>query len=194
MSNNSAANKEMILLKKKLDLAISSRAEIETDLKSQSSLLIKFIEKLSLVCKGMDITLDNKLAKLRLLLKKSAPLPEIQAHIASTSLILQKQSQLNVSNLTQLHDRFHVAGLALQKINGLPADLRRKLRGLITETKDPKDAVIQYVPLLSELLEFYDIALSSKIKEPITPGGLLGQSNSPNTVVKVNESSEHKYI
>jgi diguanylate cyclase len=194
MSNNSAANKEMILLKKKLDLAISSRAEIETDLKSQSSLLIKFIEKLSLVCKGMDITLDNKLAKLRLLLKKSAPLPEIQAHIASTSLILQKQSQLNVSNLTQLHDRFHVAGLALQKINGLPADLRRKLRGLITETKDPKDAVIQYVPLLSELLEFYDIALSSKIKEPITPGGLLGQSNSPNTVVKVNESAELKYI
>jgi len=49
MSNNSAANKEIILLKKKLDLAITSRADIETDLKSQSSLLIKFIEKLSLV-------------------------------------------------------------------------------------------------------------------------------------------------
>ena len=46
MSNNSAANKEIILLKKKLDLAISSRADIETDLKSQSSLLIKFIESI----------------------------------------------------------------------------------------------------------------------------------------------------
>ena len=112
--------KEITILKKKLDLAISSRAEIETNLKSQSSLLIKFIEKLSLVCKGMDITLDNKLANLRLMLKKSSPIDDIQAHIESTSRLLQKQSQINVSNLNQLHERFHIAGLALQKINGLP--------------------------------------------------------------------------
>jgi len=143
MSNNSAADKEIILLKKKLDLAITSRADIETDLKSQSSLLIKFIEQLSLVSKGMDISLDNKLAKLRLLLKKAAPLADIESHITSTSLLLQKQSQINVTNLNQLHERFHVAGLALQKVNGLPSELRRKLRGLITDSKDPKDAILQ---------------------------------------------------
>jgi diguanylate cyclase (GGDEF)-like protein len=194
MSNNSAANKELILLKKKLDLAISSRAEIETDLKSQSSLLIKFIEKLSLVCKGMDITLDNKLAKLRLLLKKSASLPDIQAHIEATSILLQKQSQINVINLNKLHDRFHIAGLALQKINGLPADLRRKLRGLITETKDPKDAILEYVPLLSMLLEFYDTALSSKIKESTNVEGLLSQQNAVKPKVEANHAAERKYI
>jgi diguanylate cyclase (GGDEF)-like protein len=194
MSNNSAASKEMILLKKKLELAITSRAEIETDLKSQSSLLIKFIEKLSLVCEGMDITLDNKLAKLRLLLKKSAALPEIQSHIASTSLLLQQQSQVNATNLNLLHERFHIAGLALQKINGLPADLRRKLRSLITESKDPKDAVVQYVPLLSQLLEFYDMALSAKNKATVPTEGILNQSNSTLKTVALSDTADLKYI
>jgi diguanylate cyclase (GGDEF)-like protein len=196
MSDNSAANKEILLLKKKLDLAITSRADIETDLKSQSSLLIKFIEKLSLVCKGMDITLDNKLADLRLLLKKSAPLADIQAHIATTTALLQKQSQKNEINLNKLHDRFHIAGLALQKINGLPADLRRKLRGLITESKDPKDAIVQYVPLLSQLLEFYDMALLAKVKETTPAGGLLGSiQQSPAKAVPIaNNSAELEYI
>jgi diguanylate cyclase len=194
MSNNSAASKEMILLKKKLELAITSRAEIETDLKSQSSLLIKFIEKLSLVCEGMDITLDNKLSKLRLLLKKSAALPEIQSHIASTSLLLQQQSQVNATNLNLLHERFHIAGLALQKINGLPADLRRKLRSLITESKDPKDAVVQYVPLLSQLLEFYDMALSAKNKATVPTEGILNQSNSTLKTVALSDTADLKYI
>jgi len=194
MSNNSAANKEIILLKKKLDIAISSRAEIETDLKSQSSLLIKFIERLSLVCKGMDSTLDNKLANLRVLLKKSAPLSDIQTLIAAISLILQKQAQTNVSNLNQLHDRFHVAGLALQKINGLPANLRRSLRSLMTESKDPKDAVIQYVPLLSQLLEFYDTALLAKIKESAPTVGLLGQQKIVDKTTESNGAPELKYI
>jgi diguanylate cyclase (GGDEF)-like protein len=194
MSNNSTADKEIVLLKKKLALAITSRADIETDLKSQSSLLIKFIEKLSLVCKGMDITLDNKLANLRLLLKKSAPLADIQAHIGSTAILLQKQSQKNVSNLNQLHDRFHIAGLALQKINGLPADLRRKLRSLITESKDPKDAIVQYVPLLSQLLELYDTALSAKMKEIVPAGGLLGQKDASKKIAATIDSAELKYI
>jgi diguanylate cyclase (GGDEF)-like protein len=194
MSNNLASNKEIILLKKKLDLAITSRADIETDLKSQSSLLIKFIEKLSLVSKGMDITLDNKLAKLRLLLKKAAPLADIEANITSTSLLLQKQYQINVANLNQLHERFHIAGLALQKVNGLPADLRRKLRGLIADSKNPKDAILQYVPLLSQLLEFYDTALSSKTSGSASPGGLLAQQNTIQKTIEVNNSAELKYI
>jgi diguanylate cyclase len=194
MSNNSAASKEIILLKKKLDLAITSRADIETELKSQSSLLIKFIEKLSLVSKGMDITLDHKLAKLRLLLKKSAPLADIEAHITSTSLLLQKQSQINVTNLNQLHERFHIAGLALQKVNGLPADLRRKLRGLNTDSKNPKEAISQYVPLLSQLLEFYDTALSSKTSGSAPPSGLLAQQNKNKKSIEVNNAAELKYI
>ena len=194
MSNNSAADKEIILLKKKLDLAITSRADIETDLKSQSSLLIKFIEKLSLVSKGMDITLDNKLAKLRLLLKKAAPLADIESHITSTSLLLQKQSQINVTNLNQLHERFHVAGLALQKVNGLPSELRRKLRGLITDSKDPKDAILQYVPLLSQLLEFYDTALSTKNSATASPAGLLAKQDTVQQTVETNDSAELKYI
>jgi len=196
MSNNSVADKEIILLKKKLDLAITSRADLETDLKSQCSLLIKFIEKLSLVCKGMDITLDNKLANLRSMLKKSAPLADIQTQIQSTALLLQKQSLKNEANINKLHDRFHIAGLALQKINGLPADLRRKLRALITESKDPRDAIVQYVPLLSTLLEFYDAALVVKAKETMPAGGLLNPSpkSTEQNISNVEQSADSEYI
>ena len=65
-----------------------------------------------------------------------------------------------------MHEQFNQAGGSLQKIKGLPDNLRRDLRALLTETKDSKDALIQYVPLLSKLLTFYDLALKAKNVTP----------------------------
>jgi diguanylate cyclase (GGDEF)-like protein len=82
----------------------------------------------------------------------------------------------------------------LQKVNGLPAELRRKLRGLITDSKDPKDAILQYVPLLSQRLEFYDTALSKNISATGSPAGLLSKQDAIQKTVEVNDSAELKYI
>lgn len=162
MSDTSSSDKKIIQLQRKLDTAISSRASLENDLKTQSSMLVEFIGKLSQTCKGQDKTLDNKLANLRLLLKKSAPLPDIEKEIETISQILRKHSTTNAANIKTLHNDFLSAGQSLQKVKGLPNDLRRDLRTLLQNSEEEKDAVVQYVPILSQLIAFYTTVLASK--------------------------------
>jgi len=162
MSDTSSTDAQVIQLKRKLEAAISSRASSENALKVQSSMLVEFIGKLSQTCKGQDITLDNKLANLRGLLKKSAPLADIEKQIAVISQLLQKYSTTNAANITILHNDFLSAGKSLQKVKGLPSGLRRDLRTLLHNSEDKKDAVVQYIPILSELISFYVTVLETK--------------------------------
>lgn len=78
MNDSSVAQKQLIALKKKLNTAIESRSSLAKDFSQQSSLLIQFIGKLSLISKGIDLELDNRLAQLRTLFAKSAPFSEIE--------------------------------------------------------------------------------------------------------------------
>ena len=166
MNDSSVAQKQLVALKRKLDTAIESRSSLEEDFKLQSSLLIQFISKLSLISRGIDLELDNRLAQLRALFTKSAPISHIEAKITIISKLLQQHSITNEKNITHMHAQFIHAGENLQKVNGLPDKLRRELRVLLKETKDSKDALIQYIPLLSQLLKFYDHALNAKTGLP----------------------------
>lgn len=171
MNDSTVAHKQLDALKKKLDTAIESRTSLEEDFKQQSKLLIQFIGKLTLVSKGIDIELDNRLAQLRALFNKAAPISEVEEKIAVISKLLQQYSITNERNITHLHEQFTQSGTSLQKINGLPDGVRRELRTLLKETTDSQDALIQYVPLLSQLLSLYDQALKSVTAPP--KGGLL---------------------
>lgn len=162
MSTKTVADKQSQALQSKLNAAIASRASLEEDFKTQSSMLIEFINKLSQVSKGINIKLDNRLAQLRGLLTKSAPISDIELKINDISKLLQQHTVTNEQNIAQLHGQFNSAGQSLQKIKGLPNDLRRKLRGLLAETQSTKENLTQYIPLLSQLLEFYNIALNAK--------------------------------
>ena len=162
MSNNTVADNQSKALQNKLNAAIAARSSLEEDFKAQSSLLIDFISKLSQLSKGMDLTIDNRLAQLRVLLTKSAPIADIELKITEISKLLQQHTRTNEKNINHLHAQFNEAGQSLQKVNGLPGDLRRNLRKLLLETQSSKDSLTQYVPLLSQLLTFYNTALRSK--------------------------------
>ncbi len=184
MTTKTVAASQVQVLKTKLNAAIESKALLEEDFSAQSSMLIQFINKLSQVSKGINLKLDNRLAQLRALLSKSAPIADLELKIAEISKLLQSHSVTNEQNITRLHEQFNDAGQNLQKINGLPNDLRRQLRTLLKETQSTKDSLIQYVPLLSQLLELYDISLRAKVDIPA--GGLLS-TNQPKT--KSSESA-----
>jgi len=192
MSDTSVTDKQIVQLKRKLDAAITSRASLENDLKSQATMLIEFIGKLSQTCKGQDVTLDNKLANLRALLKKSAPLSDIQVQISTISNLLKKHSATNETNIRTLHSDFLSAGESLQKINGLPASLRRELRALLQTSEDHKDAIIQYVPSLRTLVSFYVEALAAK--SDVLKGGLLAQNSPPKIIETVVEQKVDKEL
>ena len=162
MSTKNVADSQLQALQNKLSATIASRASLEENFKTESSILITFINKLSQVSKGMDIKLDNRLAQLRGLLKKSAPISDIEFKINEISKLLQQHTVTNEQNIAQLHQQFNDSGQILQKTNGLPDGLRRKLRRLLAQTQSAKESLTQYAPLLSQLLELYNIALHSK--------------------------------
>jgi len=162
MAPISSQDNEIKALKSKLESAIKSRADLQSDFQYQTELLTNFISKLSLATKGLDVLLDNKLALFRGMLNKSASISDIEKLIGEISQILRKNASNNERNIIQLHEQLQVAGKALQKIQGLPDDVRKPLRKLVKETQESKDAVVQYLPLLSELLTYYQAALKSK--------------------------------
>ncbi|MFD2168405.1 diguanylate cyclase [Thalassotalea euphylliae] len=162
MSELVTPQQQLEALKKKLTAAISARAELEEDFSKRSHLLIDFITKLSQLCKGLDLELDNRLANLRALLKKSAPMSDIEDELERISKLLQQQTTKNERNIRDLHKEFHDAGTLLQKAKGIPAQARRTLRELLTNNTESKDALVQYLPKLSELLSIYAEVIAAK--------------------------------
>jgi len=183
------SDRKITELKRKLAVAISSRSALEDDLNHQTTLLTQFITKLSQIAKGTDIVLDNKLATLRSMLGKSASIVDIETLINETSTLLQKHSLQNEKNIRQMHDEFHSAGVALQKIHGLPNGLRRELRSLIKESSDIKDAITQYVPALNQLISFYQLALKTKTDTPAS--GLLNALHQPSVSPEKSDVSDN---
>lgn len=190
MNTKTVAVDQMKVLKSKLNAAIESRASLEEDFTAQSSLLIQFISKLSHVSKGLNIELDNRLAQLRVLLTKSAPIADIEDKITEISKLLQRHTVTNEQNIAKVHQQFNDTGKSLQKINGLPESLRRKLRALLSETQTTKDSLTQYIPLFSQLLEFYDYSLKSKSNTP--NGGLLAATQPPIETTTAANSADSK--
>ncbi len=194
MSNNSTFDREMVALKRKLESAVESRSAIDEELKQQYTLFSEFIIKLSQACKGIDIALDNKLAKLRTLLSKSREFNDIELLIKEISQLLKKFSTKNEQEIAKLQADFSNAGAALQKINGLPSELRRKLRALLKENEQTKDALAQYIPLFSQLVIFYQAALKQGNIADNANGLITQPQNSNITTIALNESVAHQVV
>ena len=187
MTENSVTQQQLISLKKKLDSAIEARGILESNSHLKTSLLVNFINKLSQVSKGTNLTLDNQLAQLRTLFTKSAALGDIEAQISIINKSLQQQSLSNEQNITYLNKQFLSAGENLQKAHGLPDALRRKLRVLLKEAATEKKAVVQYIPLLAQLVAFYNDVL--KIKLTLTEQE-RPSTNSINDSATVNSATQ----
>ncbi len=190
MKSKSVPAQQIIDLKRKLDNAIQSRSAIEEDFSAQSQLLIQFINKLSLVSKGVDLELDNKLAQLRILFTKSAPLSDIECKISTITKLLHQHSITNEHNINQMHKQFTCAGESLQKLTHLPESLRLNLQLLLKNTESNKDSLIQYIPLLSQLITLYDCALSEH--NTSSKQEMLAKKNTDNTTNNIKNQLPSK--
>lgn len=184
MGESNIAEKKISHLKSKLDTAISARSELEEEFSAQSALLTNFIGKLSQACKGIDKLLDNKLANLRSSLKKSTSFADLEKEIKTISALLQQHSVQNDKNLAKMQAQLQASSTSLQKAENLPKATQQQLKKLISSTKESRDSLVQYVPLMSEFITFYDIAL--KAKDKASSVGLLNV-NSAISVDKINK-------
>jgi len=192
MSDNSIAEKTISHLKSRLDTAIKARSQLEEEFSAQSALLTNFIGKLSQACKGTDILLDNKLAKLRSALKKSTSFADLEQEIKTISALLQQYSLHNDKSIKKTQEQLQASGARLQKVKKLPSDIRRKLKTLVDKTEQSRASLIQYLPLMSEFITFYEHVLQAKNNQ--TDISLVGADSSVsfNKINKIDVDNPEK--
>ena len=164
MTENSVGDKTIKDLRSRLKSAINSRTLLENEFSAQSSLLTSFIGKLSQACKGTDILLDNKLANLRSTLKTATSFTALEKDIKKISTLLRQYSLKNDKNRIEIHDQLNNSSTGLQKSKNFPKESRRQLQTLITKAEEGHGSLIQYIPLMSDIIVFYESIIHSQIR------------------------------
>lgn len=149
-------------LKQQLAEAVNARKTLERTYENQFKLLSQFVLRLSLLCKGIDLELDNRLAKLRSELAKSTDLEKLLPFIEETSNSLQLLEKKQQQEIKQVQLDLTQAGRILQKQRGLPDQLRRDLRQLLSSVEQPTATLQAFLPQLSNLTQLYQLALTAR--------------------------------
>jgi diguanylate cyclase (GGDEF)-like protein len=149
-------------LKQQLTAALKARKQLEDTYEGQFKILTQFVSRLSLVCKGIDIELDNKLAKLRVELGKGVDLEKVLPLVDGTTEHLKILESKQHQEVKRAQLSLTVAGKLLQKQRGLPDQLRRDLRDLLNKVDEPTPSVQAFLPHLTHLTELYQLALNAK--------------------------------
>lgn len=149
-------------VKQQLANAVKARKQLEDTYESQFKILSQFVSRLSLACKGIDIDLDNKLARLRQEFAKGTDLEKTLPLVESAVEALKALEVRQLSDLKKAQNTLTDAGKLLQKQRGLPDQLRRDLRDLLTKVEEPSATVQAFLPHLTHLTELYQAALATK--------------------------------
>lgn len=148
--------------KQQLSNAIQARKTLEDTYDAQFKILALFVSRLSLACKGVDVDLDNRLAKLRTELNRGTDLEKLLPFIEGTSENLKQLEAKQQHDVQRVQKGLTEAGKLLQKQKGLPDNLRRELRSLLSKVESPSSTVHAYLPYLTDLTSLYQHALQAK--------------------------------
>ncbi|WP_419147603.1 GGDEF domain-containing protein [Pseudoalteromonas 'SMAR'] len=153
-----------VKLEQKLNQAIAARKTLEDARKQQIELLTQFVSKLSLACKGQDVSLDNQLAKFRSALNKGVDFEHLVPLIENISEPLKQQESTNNANHRALVQAIQQSGRSLQKVKGVPDDARRKLRTILDSELQDINSTTGFLPVLEALVSIYHQVLQSKVE------------------------------
>jgi len=147
---------------KQLANALKARKALEDTYEAQFKILAQFVSRLSLACKGVDVDLDNRLAKLRTELNRGTDLEKLLPFIEATSDNLKLLESRHQADIQSMQQGLADAGKLLQQQKGLPDQLRRDLRLLLGKVGQPSATVHAFLPHLTELAKLYQNVLQAK--------------------------------
>lgn len=147
---------------KQLANALKARKALEDTYETQFKILAQFVSRLSLACKGVDVDLDNRLAKLRTELSRGTDLEKLLPFIEATSDNLKLLESKHQADIQSMQQGLADAGKLLQQQKGLPDQLRRDLRLLLGKVGQPSATVHAFLPHLTELTKLYQNVLQAK--------------------------------
>lgn len=148
------------LYKQRLAAAEATLTEITQDRDSKLRALAGFIGSLSLACKGQNLELDNKLAKLRVTITDIDKLNNILPDLVDIERLLKHQYNHVMTQLEQGRDGLSRFSRELQRVEEVPDKLRRELNYFKQDLAKPFHTVWDYIPKVERLVSFYEQTLA----------------------------------
>ncbi|WP_026957262.1 diguanylate cyclase [Aliagarivorans taiwanensis] len=189
MSDVLSVKKKLATVRNKLDASdTSASSDIGQQLEKKAS--SQLISLLSQACQGIDSQLDARLKQLSDDLDNSASV-RFQGRYHELDGLLKGHSNTLRDLLAHGHRIVKSSAESLQKVNGLPPQLRRKLSDFLDN--DGASSQLETQRRIEQLLNFYHQALLNKPSVPAPrTGAILEQEAKPKE--RLLDNRQHKRI
>ncbi|QSX32526.1 diguanylate cyclase [Shewanella avicenniae] len=160
MKDANASLSQLDVMRQRFDAAQVELAELKEERVTKLRALSNFIGQLSLACKGQNLELDNKLAKLRANLTDVERLDEILPELVDIEKILKRQYSHVMSMLEQGRSGLAKFSRQLQRVENVPDKLRKEINYFKQDVTKPFHSVWDYIPKVEQLMGFYEQTLT----------------------------------
>ncbi|MBY5992763.1 sensor domain-containing diguanylate cyclase [Ferrimonas balearica] len=135
--------------------------------------LVECIHHLSINCKGQNLELDNRLAKLRAQLADEKDLDKALPELANLCRALQNQYQLTQREIGSSQQALLSLARRLAQLAELPDQMQRELHFFQQDVQKPMHTLWEFLPHVTRLIHHYESLLKERMASdeplPITP-------------------------
>ncbi|WP_237162603.1 hypothetical protein [Shewanella halifaxensis] len=163
MKDAAISTSQVHKLQQKLHTARQAIDEMNEAQNEKLQILMQFIGQLSLACKGQNLELDNKLAKLR---HKLASFSQVEASLAELNeadTILKQQYARIMLQLEDSRQALNNMVSQIQRIQSLPSKLKLEISYFKKELATPFHTYWDYIPKVEKVVNFYDEILKEQL-------------------------------
>ncbi|PSW01675.1 GGDEF domain-containing protein [Photobacterium lipolyticum] len=153
MTDINAVASEVSKLKQRLDQAQLSYRDASLKSRREIVILKRLITRLSVAYRGLDSELDTKLTELRTELDQPKDISKLIPRLAVIERLVTRQAGFTEKENQRLEQQIHQSGETLKRVHGLPAQLKRELRNILSATSDSLAHNHQRILRLLELYE-----------------------------------------
>ncbi|MCE9685176.1 diguanylate cyclase [Shewanella sp. AS16] len=165
MKDSDATVSQLNLLKQKLHSAKTALDEINEDRNTKLQTLLQFIGHLSLACKGQNLELDNKLAKLRHKLNTFERVDEALPELVDVERLLKGQYNHVMVQLEESRAGLSRVIRQIQRVESAPDRLKKEISYFKQGLSKPFHTVWEYIPKVEQLIGFYELILQQEFTD-----------------------------
>jgi diguanylate cyclase len=162
MKDTITAVSQINLLKQKLYSARVALDEVHEDRNQKLQMLMQFIGHLSLACKGQNLELDNKLAKLRHHMSSFERVDDALPELLEVERLLKSQYHHVTAQLEDSRAGLTKVISQIQRIQSMPDKLKKEIGYFKKDLTKPLHTVWEYIPKVEQLIQFYENILQQQ--------------------------------
>ncbi|WP_076412645.1 GGDEF domain-containing protein [Shewanella sp. UCD-KL12] len=165
MKDSMANSSQLNLLKQKLHSARVALESMNDDKNDKLQTLLQFIAHLSLACKGQNIELDNKLAKLRHQFTNFESIDDALPELVEVEQLLKQQYNHVMVQLEDSRASLSRVIRQIQRVDSAPEQVRKEINYFKKDLSKPFHTFWDYIPKVEKLVGFYESILEEQLSQ-----------------------------